>query len=94
VIPSSLSQANADPRLRGAPLAVYVWCLEHLDVFEFRPVKIALLQHELRIKEVTAYDAMKRLSEAGYLARGHRPSRGVRTYRLLASPAPVKVRAA
>lgn len=92
MIPSSLSIAKADPRLRGAPLAVYVWALENLDTVDYRPVKILALCAALHIEKQTSVDALRRLCEAGYLAKGPRPHGEARHYRLFSSP--VKVKAA
>lgn len=86
MIPSSLSQAKADPRLRGAPLAVYVWCLEHLDFVDEREVKVAAVAHELHLRDDTTFLALRTLAHCGYLHRGGRRARGLRRYRLLASP--------
>lgn len=94
MIPSCLSRAKSDPRLRGAPLAVYVWCLEHLDVMDFRAVKVLGPCVELHMKRETVIDALRRLVAAGYLVRGAREFRGPWQYRLLVSPTPVKARAA
>jgi hypothetical protein len=92
MIPSSLSLASEDPRLRGAPLAVYVWALANLDTVDYRPVKVLALASKVHIKTNTAVDALRRLCAAGYLARGPRPHGEARHYRLLSSP--VKVKAA
>lgn len=96
MIPASLSQAKGDPRLRGAPLAVYVWCLEHLDTQEERPVKILQLCTALRMRTNTAVFALRRLSEDGWVAKGARPKGEARRYRLLPAPfrPQVKARAA
>ena len=92
MIPAPLSRAACDPRLRGAPLAVYVWCLTHLDTLEYRPVKILALAADLHIAKDSAIFALRRLCAAGYLAKGPRPKGEARHYRLYA--APVKARAA
>ena len=92
MIPSVLSLAKSDRRLRGAPLAVYIWCLEHLDTLDYRPVKILLLSHELHMDKSRAVFALRRLCEAGYVAKGPRAFGEARQYRLY--PAPVKARAA
>jgi len=86
MIPSVLSLAKSDRRLRGAPLAVYIWCLEHLDTLDYRPVKVAAVAHALHLRDDTTFVALRTLTSAGYLDRGQRPARGVRPYRLLASP--------
>ena len=92
MIPAPLSSAKCDPRLRGAPLAVYVWCLEHRDPLDDRPVKVLRLTTELRMQKDTAIFALRRLVEAGYIAKGPRPKGEARHYRLYA--APVKAKAA
>jgi DNA-binding IclR family transcriptional regulator len=95
VIPSALSHAKADPRLRGAALAAYIFCLEYLDSQEWRPVKVEVLSRSIRCKLNTAVDALRTLVEAGYIARGERPHGEARHYRLLPAPLPVvKARAA
>lgn len=92
MIPAPLSSAKSDPRLRGAPLAVYVWCLEHLDALDYRPVKILSLSAALHLRTNTAVFALRRLVEAGYIAKGPRPKGEARHYRLY--PSPVKAKAA
>lgn len=86
MIPSALSQAKADPRLRGAALAAYVFCLEYLDSQEWRPVKVHALAVAIRCKKMTAVDALRRLTEARYIAKGERPYGDARHYRLLPAP--------
>ena len=92
MIPSALEQAAGDPRITDATYRVYFWCTRNLDTVEERPVKVAAVARELRKKEVTIFRALRLLAESGYIARGHRPRRGVRHYRLYASP--VKAKAA
>ena len=94
MIPAALSQAKADPRLRGAALAAYIFCLEYLDTQEPRTLKIEVLAHAIRCKKMSAVDALRRLCDSGYVARGERPKGEGRRYRLLPAPLPVKVRAA
>ena len=94
MIPAPLSLAKSDPRLRGAPLAVYIWCLEHLDTLEYRPVKILVLASGVRIKTNSAVFALRRLCETGYLAKGQRPHGEARQYRLYPAPTAVKAKAA
>ena len=89
MIPSSLSTAKSDPRLRGAALAAYVFALEYLDTVEFRPLKVEVLASAIRCKKMTAVDALRRLVDAGYLARGLRPHGEARQYRVLPSPRPL-----
>lgn len=96
MIPSALSHAKSDPRLRGAALAAYVFCLEYLDSREERPLKVEVLMFAIRCKKMTAVDALRRLTHAGYIARGERPFGEAQRYRLLPTPLPrtVKPRAA
>lgn len=95
MIPAALSHAKADPRLRGAALAAYIFCLEYLDTQVERPLKIETLSVGIRCKKDTAVDALRRLVAAGYVARGMRPKGEARYYRLLPAPLPsVKPRAA
>lgn len=95
MIPSTLSHAKSDPRIRGAALAAYVFCLEYLDTQVERPLKVETLAVAIRCKKMTAVDALHRLSAAGYIARGARPHGEARHYRLLPAPLPqVKPRAA
>lgn len=98
MIPASLSQAKADPRLRGpssaATLAAYIFCLEYLDAQTHRPLKIAVLALAVRCKRDSAILALDRLVAAGYIEEGKRGTNG-RTFRLLPAPLPfVKPRAA
>lgn len=86
MIPSSLSLAKSDPRLRGAALAAYVFCLEYLDSQEWRPVKVEVLSLAIRCKRNSAVMALRALSEAGYIAKGERPRGESRHYRLLPIP--------
>lgn len=97
VIPSSLSQAKSDPRLRGAPLAVYVWCLEYLDAQQDRAVKVFELCVALRMKKRTAGEALDVLVRERWIERTKRHGHGeAARYRLLPAPMrpSVKARAA
>lgn len=81
-----LRAAATDPRLRGAPLAVYVYLVPGLDDQAYQPVKIASLAHALGLKDRTAAWAVQRLVHAGYLERGPPgpPGGRVHHYRLAA----------
>ena len=94
MIPAALSQAKADPRLRGAALAAYIFCLEYLDTQEPRTLKVEVLAHAIRTNTRSAIRCLHRLRDAGYIARGERPKGEGRRYRLLPAPLPVKARAA
>lgn len=86
MIPSALSHAKSDPRLRGAALAAYVFCLEYLDSQEWRGVKVEVLSHAIRCEKMSAVRALRTLTEAGYIARGERPFGEAQRYRLLPTP--------
>jgi hypothetical protein len=82
----TLRRAGADPRLRGAPLPVFLLLNHELDDVEFRPVKVVAIAAELRVKARVAAKALRRLTEAGYLEAGPNVGR-VGTYRLRWHPA-------
>lgn len=69
VIPA-LVEASTDPRLRGAPLGVYVWLICHrLDFTHYKPLKIDGLAVSLQVKRDTASRALRLLVDGGYLDR-------------------------
>lgn len=74
-------QALQDRDLRGHPRDVYIWCHEHLDTQDFRPVKHSVIESALQINSVSAGRAVRRLLDRGYLQRGDRAGR-LWTYRL------------
>jgi hypothetical protein len=84
--PSIVVVAACDPDLRGAPLSILIWAHAHLDFEEYRPLKVAFVATEVKLKEVTAAWALKRLVDAGYLKAGEKVDR-VRTYRLVGAKA-------
>lgn len=92
MIPSPLSAAKADPRLRGAALAVYIDCLEHLDAFKFRKVKVLAVASRCHLKDWTASRAMRVLTEAGYLAVRQRKARNQAGYYRLVFSGPTNER--
>jgi hypothetical protein len=63
---------------------VYLWCHEHLDVMEYRPVKHSVIEVALSMKDSSIADAIVLLIERGYIERGERSDR-LWTYRLLHS---------
>jgi len=90
MIPSALSQAKADPKLRGpnsgATLAAYIFCLEYLSEAEYRPVKIETVAVAIRCEKMSAVRAMRILTQQRYIAqRGTRP----KEYTLLPAPLPL-----
>ena len=86
VIPALLTAAE-DYELRGAPLAVYVWCIGQLDLQELRPLKVSGIAHALRMKPHTAGRALRLLVVRGYLSRRHMGTIGY-AYRLHLSRIP------
>lgn len=87
MIPSSLDQANTDPRVSPRAFKVYAWCLKTLDYAEERPVKILPLAFAVRLKKDTAIAALRELVALRYIAKGERPNGEPRRYRLLPAPA-------
>lgn len=83
MIPAFFS-ALQDKALRGNARDVYLWCHEHLDIVEYRPVKHAIIESALSIKDSSVADAVARLIERRYLDCGPRDGRVV-TYRLFYS---------
>ncbi len=81
VIPA-LRDASEDLALRGAPLAVYVFVLHHLERHAFRPVKADAVGATLQMRRHTVGRALSLLVVRGYLAEGPRDGK-MRTYRLL-----------
>lgn len=69
MIPEVLVRAKADLRVRGAALAVLLWCLEHLSESEWRRVKALAVARSCRLKDWTAARALRRLVNAGYIER-------------------------
>lgn len=80
----AFASAMQDRTLRGNPRDVYVWCHENLDPVDFRPVKHADIELALAMEDSSVADAIARLVERGYLARGSRDGR-LWTYRLVYS---------
>lgn len=83
VIPA-FATAMQDRALRGNPREVYLWCHEHLDLVEYRAVKLSAVEVELGLRHSSVADCMVRLVQHGYLARGESDGR-LATYRLLYS---------
>ncbi len=98
MIPSTLSLAKADPRLRGAALAAYIFCLEYLDTQEERPLKVEQVAVAIRCKRSTAVDVLRTMTRHRFVSRaeGNRKQGEPRRYRLLPYPflLPVKSKAA
>lgn len=88
MIPSSLSQARRDPRLRRFAKAVVAlqFCHEYLDTQDYRPLKIEIVAREVLCDFGTAVAALRTLVALGYIARGPRPHGDARHYRLLPAP--------
>lgn len=80
VIPAFVA-AMQDRTLRGNARDVYLWCHEHLDIVQFRPVKHSVIESALQMKDSSIADALQVLIDRGYLDRGERCDR-LWTYRL------------
>jgi hypothetical protein len=61
--------AKEDVLLRGNPFLVYLWMHDHLDVIDYRAVKILEVVAALEMRETTARHAVRLLIERGYLDR-------------------------
>lgn len=86
----TLRRAAADVEIRGAPLAVFLYLNQELDITEYRPVKVASVATELHLKPWNAAKALRRLTQAGYIEAGGKIDR-VRSYRLrIRPPAPAE----
>lgn len=77
-----LRRANADPRLRGAPFAVYFYLSDELNMQDFRPKKVESIMADVHMKNPTAKFALRRLIATGYLEPGPKIDR-VRSYKLV-----------
>jgi predicted transcriptional regulator len=77
--------AAFDDRLTRRDHQVYMLLLKHLDVAEFREVKLLLITHALKMQEARASESITRLVEYGYVKRGTFKANAVRRYRLVYS---------
>lgn len=66
LIPAA-EDASRDPELRGAPLAVYRYLLDTLDMREWSEVKRLSLQVELGIGKTATAEALELLVHRGYV---------------------------
>jgi DNA-binding MarR family transcriptional regulator len=89
VIPA-YTEALADARLRRRDLYVYRLALVELDLSEWRELKLSYVVRKTKIAYSHASEAMKRLTQAGYIEREDRPrdDPSPRRYRLRYSPFP------
>lgn len=72
-----------DPELVGYPLGLYLRLYhDHLDAWEYRPVKQIALAAEMRCSERTIAAGLALLRVRGYLERGPVHFSEARTYRL------------
>lgn len=83
VIPA-LRDASEDLALRGAPLAVYVWLLHHLELHGHRTAKTGAIARTLHMRRHTIGQALTVLVRRGYLEEGGRDGK-LRTFRLLSA---------
>lgn len=68
----SLIAAAADRRLASHERALMLWAVVSgaLDVRDFRPLKVAVVQHEVRLRRDTTIRSLRHLCELGYLQCG------------------------
>lgn len=83
MIPACVT-ALQDHAIRGNPKEVYLWCHEHLDLVDYRAVKIIEVEQDMQMNKLTIIRALDQLVAHGYIARGERIDR-VWTYRLIYS---------
>jgi predicted transcriptional regulator len=80
--PPSLRDAKSDPELRGAPLSVFLHVFDTLNPQRFEPLKVSALASDIHMDEGTAWRALAKLIERGYLERGTDEGR-IGTYRIV-----------
>lgn len=86
MISAHLIRASQDVRMRRDDLRALVQAHNLLDWEEYRPLKVAVVAHVLRLRRAHASRAIHRLVKFGYLVPG--PSDGrINTYRLRTPPA-------
>jgi hypothetical protein len=68
-------EAMRDPDVTGTTRRMYDWCVLHLDVRDYRPIKRSVLP----AREVEKLPVLVAL---GYLSQQTRPNGGENTYRL------------
>lgn len=79
--------ARDDRRLHHAAYRVYMWCVDRLDVVEFRELKVIEVALGVGVKPQTAIRALKALCDFGYMEREAKRVYGSPwRYRLFASP--------
>lgn len=83
VIPA-LRDASEDLALRGAPLAVYVWVIHHLELHGYRPCIAQVVARTLGMRRHAVGRAFTVLVRRGYLAEGPRAG-PARTFRVLSA---------
>jgi hypothetical protein len=71
VLPSLIAAAS-DRRLASHERALMLWAVVSgaLDVRDFRPLKVAVVQHEVRLRRDTTIRSLRHLCELGYLQCG------------------------
>jgi hypothetical protein len=80
----ALRDASEDVALHGAPLAVYLWTIHHLELHGYRPCKTQALALTLGLRRQAVGRALTLLVARGYLAEGPRHA-GVRTFRVFSA---------
>lgn len=73
--PPAVMTACTDPRVTGTTRQMYDWCIVHLELYDFRPIKRSALKERMAQK-ITMLVAM------GYLKERKRPNGGDSEYAL------------
>jgi RIO-like serine/threonine protein kinase len=87
IAPVFRQAARARQRIRGDDLRVLIEVAEHLDVVQYRRVKLVMIAEPLHISEGQVSRALRRLVGAGCIDRSLDP--GGSTYRLCMSMPPI-----
>ncbi|HXD23576.1 MAG TPA: hypothetical protein VN613_09480 [Gemmatimonadaceae bacterium] len=68
VLPAAVT-AMQDGALQGNPREVYMWFFHHLDVQQYRAVKLVEIEYALGMSEASASIAVRKLVDLGYIER-------------------------
>jgi len=68
VLPAAVT-AMQDGALQGNPREVYTWFFHHLDVQQYRAVKLVEIEYALGMSEASASIAVRKLVDLGYIER-------------------------
>ena len=78
----AITQALQDGDLRPTDYRVYGYCLEYLDLVEFRPLKAKACAERIKKRRQHVAWSLRRLTALGYLEAGTKLDGHTRTYRL------------